>query len=206
MRSKIVFLVGMLVWAAHPAASIGLSLDENRERRGSVGFVDMQKVFKAYPETLRSKEHLEELVRQTEEEINLRKAELLRLRRQVLELKNETTTANLQPPGALPEISPSSASIAAVENSKSSLKSDELSRKEAEFKDYQSAREHELLDLESRKTELLLGKIGRAIADVAHQEGISVVIDKSNILFGHDAVDLTSKVLNRLRGNHDQSQ
>jgi len=56
-----------------------------------------------------------------------------------------------------------------------------------------------LLDLESRRSEILLGKIYVGIQDVAREEGISVVVDKNQILFGQKAVDLTDKVLQKLK-------
>ena len=84
-------------------------------------------------------------------------------------------------------------------DAKIALKAKELGQKEADYKEYQAAQEKNLLDLESRKTEILLGKISRGIQAVAKAEGISVVVDKSGIVFGHDAVDLTEKVLKYLQ-------
>ena len=70
----------------------------------------------------------------------------------------------------------------------------------ADFKEFQSSTEKSLLDLESRKSEILLGKIHKAVQEVARKEGVSVVVDKGSILYGHNAVDLTEKVLRQLKG------
>jgi len=110
---------------------------------------------------------------------------------------------------AAPSVPPTSASFSAQKqaeeladmDAKIALKEKELARKEDDFKQYQAEAEKNLLDLEGRKTEILLGKIHRAIEDVARQEGVSVVVDKTNILFGHDAVDLTDKVLKYLKSS-----
>jgi hypothetical protein len=74
-----------------------------------------------------------------------------------------------------------------------------LEAKEADFKTFEALAEKSLLDLESRKTEILLGRIYGAIQEVAKNEGVSVVVDKSQILFGHQAVDLTDRVLKKLK-------
>jgi len=74
-----------------------------------------------------------------------------------------------------------------------------LEAKEADFKVYEDQAEKSLLDLESRKTEILLGRIYGAIQEVSRSEGLSVVVDKSQILFGHQGVDLTEKVLKKLK-------
>ena len=79
----------MSVFAVPRSLAIELSLEENRSERGSVGFVDMQRLFKASPDAARAREGLEELVRQAEEQVNAKKAELLRLRRELGTLKIE---------------------------------------------------------------------------------------------------------------------
>jgi hypothetical protein len=85
-------------------------------------------------------------------------------------------------------------------DAKIALKFRELSQKETDFKEFQNVQEKSLLDLESRKTEILMGNIYKAIQEVAHLEGVSVVEDKSAILLGNPAVDLTDKVIKYLQG------
>jgi hypothetical protein len=226
-----------------------LSLEENRAQRGSAGYVDMVRIFKLYPETSRAKESFADAVRQAEEGVNLRKADLIRLRAELSGLKAEratlamtlpeasapaipspsTTTATapvlagstapalagstalalagstaaataLAPaPEKPPAPSPASAALADLD-SRIEKKTAEISLKEDAHRTLQAAAERNLLDLEARKTEVLLGKIHRAIMETARKEGISVVVDKNNILYGHEAVDLTEKVIQALRG------
>jgi Skp family chaperone for outer membrane proteins len=279
-----------------PAHSIELSLEENRGERGSIGYIDMQRLFKTFPETVRAKENFEELVRQAEEQINLRKAEVLRLRNEISQLKIErefiahnpvvrveappkipvrkpeppkveapapapAATATVEPanpaarlpgmgapkkpepltiniPGvstapivvsppepslpppatqtveftplpesataqaaALPEPVAPQLNAALVEiDAKIAVKARELAQKESDYKEQQGAAEKNLLELESRKTEILLAKIYKAVQAAARKEGVSVVVDKGSILYGHDAVDLTERVLKTLKG------
>jgi len=79
---KITALIAVLLLAAS-ARAIELSLEENRGERGSVGYVDMQRLFNNSPDSQRAKEGFEELVRQAEERVNLRKAELVKLRQEL---------------------------------------------------------------------------------------------------------------------------
>ena len=256
-----------LLWAVLAAAifagrvgAVEVSLEENKVAKGSVGFVDMRLLFKLFPETQRAKQSFEEAVRQSEEQINLRRAELIGLRGEISRLKAERDFAvrsssaplvNLAPgapanPAVAPnipgmaEVAPSSStsrpasrsgpagvspgpppasvavsSAAAPSTSASALtahiadldrtiadKSKALETKEADFKAFESQAEKSLLDLEGRKTEVLLGRIYSAIQDVAKNEGLSIVVDKSQILFGHKAVDLTDKVIQKLKSEN----
>ncbi|MEQ1919033.1 MAG: OmpH family outer membrane protein, partial [Elusimicrobiota bacterium] len=86
---SLLLLCAAMISPALPARAIELSLEENRAERGSVGYVDMQRLFKASPDATRAKEGLEELVRQAEERVNAKKAEVLRLRQDLGTLKIE---------------------------------------------------------------------------------------------------------------------
>jgi len=82
-------LCGSIFSSAVPARAIELSLEENRAERGSVGYVDMKRLFTASPDATRAREGLEELVRQAEERVNAKKGDLLRLRQELGTLKIE---------------------------------------------------------------------------------------------------------------------
>jgi len=299
-------LIAVLLLTA-PARAIELSLEENRAERGSVGYVDMQRLFSTSPDAQRAKEGFQELVRQAEERVNLRKAELIRLRQQLdaaraereaLALSSAAAPSPAAPPAsstqaavaapapaavpapapaaapaappkksaalALPGMSapdaapaaPPSASSAAAPGldallaggvAKSTaapaavavstaasaagmfpapppapapaaapegptlgqrlleldgkiirLQSD-IARAEGDLAREHDEADHGLLDVESRKTDQVLARLYRAITEIAHREGVSVVVDKTTILYGHPAVDLTDKVLQHLR-------
>lgn len=88
-RISKLLLCAALTSVSIPSRAIELSLEENRAERGSVGFVDMKRLFAASPDAARAREGLEELVRQAEERVNAKKAELLRLRQDLGTLKIE---------------------------------------------------------------------------------------------------------------------
>lgn len=88
-RTSILCLCAVLLTSSVPARAIELSLEENRAERGSVGYVDMRRLFTASPDATRAREGLEELVRQAEERVNSKKGDLLRLRQELGTLKIE---------------------------------------------------------------------------------------------------------------------
>lgn len=255
-----------LAFAAPQSRAIELSLEENRAERGSVGFIDMKRLFAASPDAARAREGLEELVRQAEERVNAKKAELLRLRQSLGALKTEreelaksTPTVSvptpkpaaepavvpvtaapltinlpgltdgplsLERPGTSPlnptrdrdapvpveSIAPSTPTAPAAPvgptiaqrllelDGRIVAAQGEIDRLQEEIDRERLDAERNLLDAEGRKTDLVLARLYRAVSEVAKREGVSVVVDKSAILYGHPAVDLTDKILKQLRG------
>ena len=82
-----------------------------------------------------------------------------------------------------------------------STKETELAKKEDELHLSQRKTERELLEYETHKSEMILGRIYMALKELAVKEGVSVVVDKHNILFGHSAVDLTDKLIKKLEAS-----
>ncbi|MFA6029937.1 MAG: OmpH family outer membrane protein [Elusimicrobiota bacterium] len=326
-------LLAAVALAALPrsARSLEVSLEENRGERGSIGYVDLHRVFQRFPETHKARQSFQEIVRQAEEQVNLRKAELVALRadlsRLILEREllqktplavpapepakppetvpaapapleaklavaeppkpeapkpeatkpeaaqpplpdlklpareemtlpgmNKPLTINLpglttgpvqiEPPvqeaakpaetptpaePPTPAESPKPAEPAAVPvlpppppqpttadleaaalrsrqdrlailDAQSDAKRKEIAAKEEEALKHQEQVEKNLLELESRRSEILLGKIYTVVQEVARENGVSVVVDKGQILFGQKTVDLTEKVLKKLEG------
>jgi len=77
---------------------------------------------------------------------------------------------------------------------------------EQKLKDFQIKAEKELLEYEDSKTKLILGKIYTALKRLSAQEGVSVVIDKRNILYGTNTVDLTKRLLKLLETEEDKQE
>ncbi|MBI3548961.1 MAG: OmpH family outer membrane protein [Elusimicrobia bacterium] len=290
--NRLLLVSSLLLPLLAPAVkAVEVSLEENKAERGNIGYVDLQAVFKLYPGTQKAKQNFEEVVRQAEEQVNVRKLEVYRIEAELTQLRTQREfllkNPNPAKPPQLPgmesqksgresrspsaplEVTPPAASRAATDvaastqpassvdastapasgkvqfgplgelvpdaaNAKSTRtaqlpitslpglmaeaapaatsgtvseieariadRAKLLEQKRAELKTYEDQVEKNLLDLESRRTEIILGKIYAAVQVVAQAEGISVVVDKSQILFGHKAVDLTPKVLEKLKG------
>ncbi|MDE2237010.1 MAG: OmpH family outer membrane protein, partial [Elusimicrobia bacterium] len=86
-----------------PASAIELSLEQNKAERGSIGFIDMQRLFQEFPETIQAKEDFKGLVQQAEEQLNLKKTEVLRLRNDLAQLRQQRDSlANAPVPAQAP--------------------------------------------------------------------------------------------------------
>lgn len=202
-----------------PTRAIELALEENRGERGSVGYVDLQRLFADSPDAQRAKESFAALVRQAEERVNLRKAELLKLGRELdaARAERDALAKSMAPasvaastPAAQSAATPASSTTAAATDAAAAKRLLELDAKAAAVqadigrRESALAQEHDdadrgLLDVESRRTDQVLARLYRAVSEVARREGVSVVVDKTTILYGHPAVDLTDKVLACLR-------
>ena len=265
-------LTVLLTLAAAPLRAIELSLEENKGEKGTIGFVDMERVFREYPETKRAKEQFEAEVNSKRLELHRRKGAIVDARAELAGLQVErervlregltepavlpaapppaplptpVSTSTVLLPGAtqaapapellqsLPGLSPGSApspaappaavdaATAAVTTAPPSAapavqtvsaaqrvrevedrinaKLKEIEDKDRAFKEYEAKSEADLLELEKRRVQLLLGKLYDIVQDVAREEGVSVVVDKKAILFGQKAVDLTDKLIERVK-------
>jgi Skp family chaperone for outer membrane proteins len=278
---KFAAVLAVLLLAA-PAVALELSLEENRAEHGSVGFVDMQRLFASSPDAQRAKDSFEDVVREAEERVNRRRAELVKLHQELDATRAEraalaasanapaaapspaeTPAASTAPAAApaaavavgsapharreaaLPGMSPTdaepsappgvssaaaavavssapaavavSSAAAAVAVSSSAAPSQTLAQrlldldgriiamqaniqtKEAALTQEREDADKGLVDVENRKTDKVLADLYRAIAAVAQAQGVSIVIDKTTILYGHPAVDLTDRVLEYLK-------
>jgi Skp family chaperone for outer membrane proteins len=76
----------------------------------------------------------------------------------------------------------------------------EKAQLEKEYGDRKAESEKELAKFEESKTMKVMSEFYGLINDMAKEENISIVIEKSGILYGNPGVDLTEKLKERLRG------
>jgi|GEM_PF-663832 len=86
------------------------------------------------------------------------------------------------------------------------MKKDQITAGRAEIEAFQKQAEDDLLDYENRKNKLILGTIYKALKEVSEEEEISVVVDKKSILYGQKPVDLTDRVIDRLKENGEEEE
>lgn len=266
---KLIF-AALLALVPLKAAALELLLEENRGESGTIGYVDIDRVFKEYSGTTGAREEFVAEIKRKEDEVNARKtaiftlkAEIAKLRQErafaltlpsLLETKRSVDQAAGEPAGdvqastrpappavqlstqAAPQAQISTAAAVAVSTAAApeglpgmegidmpgiskvpvnrfkfsvstsvpeidlaiARKENELKDKEEDLRGFQRMAEKELLEYESRKSELLLGRIYVALKELAAKEEVSVVVDKRNILYGQKAVDLTDKLLKKL--------
>lgn len=244
------------------AGALELLLEENRGESGTIGYVDIDRVFKEYSGTTGAREEFIAEIKRKEDSVNVRKTAIFTLKAELAKLRQEREFALTLPSlletqrsmsaAAMPAPQPSTAAAQVTEISTAAAaqpaeistaapvalpaglpgldgidmpgitkvpvnlfkfsvstsvpeidaalvrKEGDLRTKEEELKLFQRMAERELLEYESRKTEILLGRIYVALKELATKEEVSVIVDKRNILFGQTAVDLTGKLLKKL--------
>lgn len=277
-----IFLAVLLALPAADAGALELLLEENRGESGTIGYVDIERVFKEYSGTTGAREEFLAEIKKKEDALNARKTQVFTLKAELAKLRQErefalTLPSLLETQRSVEEAAAATAAAAAaqaaaalalqaaaaavqasteaVQASTSAVqeaappppaepaaitaalpgmggidmpgvakvpvthfkfsvstsvpeidaaltrKERELSLKEEELRQAQRQSERELLEYEGRKSELILGRIYVALKELALKEEVSVIIDKRNILFGQNAVDLTGKLLKKLEDN-----
>lgn len=280
---KKIFFIALLALPSVNAGALELLLEENRGESGTIGYVDIDRVFKEYSGTTGAREEFIAEIKKKEDAVNAKKTAVYTLKAEIAKLRQErefaltlpslmetqrSLTEPAQPAPVLPQastqtVAASTQAAAAVSTEAVSAstqaaaastqtvaistqvltppasapaglpgmdgidmpgitkvpvsrfkfsvstsvpeidaaltaKENDLKTKEEELRSYQRMAERELLEYESRKSEILLGRIYVALKELAVKEEVSVIVDKRNILFGQKAVDLTDKLLKKL--------
>jgi Skp family chaperone for outer membrane proteins len=172
---------------------------------GAIGYVDMDKIFQVYPQTQAAKEDYAKQLKKKREQLAEKEAALAEIQSRAAVL--ESTLKQGAPPTA-PTVADSSSTVSAVPSadplanaaqSLATMKRD-LEDKKAEMEELRKQSAADLAAFEAQQSQLILGKIYQALRDVANEEQVSVVVDKSSILYGDASIDLTDKLQQRVRG------
>lgn len=253
MNKKITAGIWMaaMVWGTgsrSPAMEIPL---EGAGHAAAVAYVNMHKVFEAFPETEKARVDLNLIIAERQQDITAKKEEISSLKAQIDFLKKQmgavlpstapkTVAENPNPAQApdsataltsltLPEGSPlkflfsppaESTSTAQAANKVNystfaasapqilpgipspgpSLmgKEAELSKKESELEVFIGLAEQEIRQMEEGKSMTVMARIYRTLEDISSRQGYSVVLDKSDILYGESAIDITDQLIQKL--------
>lgn len=184
MRTFPIARVLTLMLLSATASAVEIPFKRGQDTEGTrVGFVDMQRIYREYPETQKARaEYNRELVRY--------KADLLDKERAVDELKSRSLT--------IPGVSTDTVTTATAPSAVGGT--DDLSRAQAELESARVAAANALREFENKQSTRILGQLHKALVDVAAERGVAVVVDKASILYGENAVDLTEALHRKVRG------
>jgi len=171
---------------------------------GSIGFVDMDKIFQIFPQTQAAKEDYAKQLKKKKEQLAQKEAALAEIQSRAAVLEStlkqgapaEVMASSSTVPGAS---STTEDPLASAAQSLATMKRD-LDDKKAELEELRKQSAADLATFESQQSQLILGKIYQALRDVANEEQVTVVVDKSSILYGDASIDLTDKLQQRVRG------
>ncbi|MCB4755677.1 MAG: OmpH family outer membrane protein [Elusimicrobia bacterium] len=179
-----------------PLKAIEIPLEGSTKSGGAanIGYVDMERIFQIYPQTQYAKEDYSKKLKKMREDLTAKEGAIQNLQERISVLEStlkdfEKNTSTAGP--AVPELDETNNII--------KMKND-LESQKVEIEETKKAAVEELAAFERRQSQIILGKIYEALRELAEEEQITLVVDKSSILFGSASVDLTEKLQLRVRG------
>lgn len=168
----------------------------------AVGFVDMDRIFRIYPQTQIAKEDYAKQLQKKRDLLAEKEAQVNNLKSRIAVL--ESTVKDLE--SAQPAAEGSAVTDAEVQASTARSPQDltnmkqQLEAQMAEYEEMRKQSERDLAVFQSQQSQMILGKIYQALRDLAQEEQITIVVDKASILYGDTATDLTDKLQAKVRG------
>jgi len=131
--------------------------------------VDMQKLFKAYPETAGAQKKLDNLTLQRKKDLADSEKSLKKLQD---ELSKDTLTSEQK-----------------------SAKEKAFQDEAQNFQDEKTTIENELVEKQQEMIQEIVGKIKAVVATVAEKDGYDLVLDENDTVTANNSVDITDEVL-----------
>lgn len=183
------------------ALEIPLSGGSSQAGGQKIAFVDLDKIFDIFPQTKNAKEDYANRLSKMREMLGDREKDIENLQNQINILETTLKDLNNQPSTSTETVTNQNASQSSGEgdNSVSNLKN-QLETKKAELDELKKSSAQELQSFENQQNQIILGKIYRALKELASEEQVSLVVDKRDILYGSVDIDLTEKLQERVRG------
>jgi Skp family chaperone for outer membrane proteins len=203
-RRGIAFLLtGALLGLFGKVRALEIPVENIATPSGSaVGFVDIEKIFQEFPETQRAKAEYMSSIEKKRIALLDKELEIKSIKDRIDSLKKtlepETGSAATAPAKSTGTVdssgAPAEGAAAALV-----LRQQELDEKEKGLETERLKIEQELVDEERHRSQAILGHIYVVLQELAEEAQVSVVVDKSSILYGTAQVDLTAKLRERLR-------
>jgi Skp family chaperone for outer membrane proteins len=196
--------LGICLIQGTTAFSLDIPLSGGVDGKGGVkiGYVDLDKIFELYPQTKNAKEDYAKQLNIKHEALAAREKEIETIKNKIAVLEEtfkdmeaavppspDGVVASTEVP-ALPVVPPQNIAQLTAQLEKEKQRYAEARKQSAE----------ELKAFENQQSNAILGKIYRALQDLALEEQVSIVVDKSSVLYGTADVDLTEKLSNKVRG------
>ena len=197
-------IASAVAFCVRPLSALDIPLTGGAAGEGGmkIGYVDMERIFQVFPQTRDAKADYAEQLAKKREALAELEDELKALRTRLSILQSTLTGYAPADPEAPAEgdAPPEEPGDAAANTRNVEALRRELEAKEAEFEEARQRSAQDLAAFEKRQSQIILGKIYQALKELAAERQISLVVDKSSILFGSAEVDLTDDLQRRVRG------
>ncbi|PKM92653.1 MAG: hypothetical protein CVU80_02225 [Elusimicrobia bacterium HGW-Elusimicrobia-4] len=189
-----------------------------------IGCIDMNRIMEEYPDAKKIKDELsanvntrKENIKNFQSQIVATELEIENMEKQLQEYtevqkktpeqqavasmamtdvnsSTDTVAVSTEPANITPQISSPTFTTADIEARKVTLE-----KQKSDFEKYIAATKQEEKDINNKVKKNIMGKIYDAIKEVSDEEGLTVLVDSCNLIYGEDAQDITEKVLKKLK-------
>jgi Skp family chaperone for outer membrane proteins len=185
----------LLIGAGLSARALEIPLKHGGRGGSAVAVVDMEKIFQEFPETKKARADYYAEVERRRRDLAQMEIELEELGREI-PAPSAGTAAGV----ALTTGTPLAASLGFAVPPRAPLDPSVLADKREALEKARREAAQALTALEDERSARIMGKLQRALTQLAEEKGIALVVDKSTILYGEAAVDLTDALSRRVRG------
>lgn len=201
-KSRGIFMaLGFMTAIIRGAYALDIPLSGATDSGGGIkiGYVDMDRIFQIYPQTQAAKEDYAKQLKKKREQLASKEAEL-----RDIEGKISVLSSTLKEGVGAPAPQPTAIDDQNDPSMNASLSvgkmREDLEVRKTELTELRKQATADLAAFQSQQSQMILGKIYQALRDVATEEQVAVVVDKSSILYGDASIDLTDKLQQRVRG------
>lgn len=210
-------LIGLCLSWVGPLWALEVPLRRSGDKMpGAVAVVDMDKVFQTFPDTAKARNEYYDQVAKRRAVLDDQDKKLADLRTKLAALNTlmaaSTATVNAQALSTAStttgiDVSTDSTSTTTLSGVSSSLDAWSPDVSEQDLKEMEASHAQarvdalkSLQDLADRRTLQIMGRLYDALVQLCDERGVALVIDKSQVLYGQPALDLTDALTRRIRG------
>lgn len=168
----------------------GINLSSESER---IGYVDIKKIFNKFSEIQKAKHKLEEEINFKKEEIEKRREEIRKLKTDLI-VQEGTIEFDVRKGTTGFTVGGDTVTVRDIQDRKT-----QILKMEKELEEFIDEAKKKIVSLDEEHTEKMLRNIYETIKKVGKEEGISIILDKKHILYGTELLDLTDKVMEKLK-------
>lgn len=143
---------------------------------------------------LEIKQMEEQLQKYDEEQKKAKEIAAVSALAEVADMSSSTETVVAVDTGTVTQIPSPTFTTADIEAKKVTLE-----KQKSDLEKYIAATKQEEKDINNKAKKNIMGKIYDAIKEVSSEEGLTVLVDSCNLIYGEDAQDITDKVLKKLK-------
>lgn len=218
-----------LIPAATSVRAVVIPLDGTSGERGgsspeSIAYVDLEKIFTEHPLTRRFREELNADIEKRRSELALMESEIVQLDSIIISSSAElgrmqaerdalSASAASSVPVAPPDISSGTAAASAVTTRITALDNglrdkaggiekfrQEMRRKKTALNARARQNKDDLVALEQQQSHEVMADIYHLLDKLSDEENITIIFDKTGLVYGKKIRDITPKVIERLQG------